>query len=63
MEITKQSVLKALKSLPKGGTTAAVSGEFGISGTNSEVSRILREMHEAGEVKRTITYTDTVFHA
>lgn len=63
MEITKKSVLKALKSLPDGGTTAAVSCEFGISGTNSDVSRHLREMYAAGEIKRTITYTDTVFHA
>ena len=62
MKINKQSVLQALKSLPEGGTTAAVSSKFGISGTSSEVSRHLREMHESGEIKRTITYTDTVFH-
>jgi len=63
MEITKQAVQQVVEAMPEGGTTAAVSFEFGISGTSSKVSQFLRELYDEGEISRVITYTDTVFVA
>jgi hypothetical protein len=63
MEITKQAVQNTVEAMANGGTAIAVALGMGFGGSNSQVTRFLRELQEAGELARTITYTDTVYHA
>ena len=41
-QITKQAVQSAVEAMPNGGTSIAVAFEFGICGSNSQVSEYLR---------------------
>lgn len=69
--INQETVFEAVKNAPvfeiagttgNGGTVAAISWQFGISGTSKAVSEALVELEKAGKIKGIQTYTDRIFY-